>query len=366
MKELQPIPTPIHGRFKQWRAQFLPLAAFLGVGFLTIYLWRGQIPSSSLVGQVELITSSVSSTRPGMLSEFRLEKLQAVKKGEALGKVIVSDPKIVEATLATYRAEIEMLKAGGSPLHNQEQFQVEVEKLRLSWLLQRVELAIGKIKLQQAESEFIRVEKMFKDQIAPEGGASRGGVISYEVARRDRDALKTEVEEKQKIVDELGARFPSFLTRVENPGSTNSPLVAAIAIQEEKLKQTELELSPVTVFAPDDGVISTILKKNGETVLANEPILSIVNTNSLRIIGFLRAPMNTRPTIGQKVMVQPRSTTRLRMEAIILRVGSHLEVVPPAFLPFPEKMTETGLPLVILKPAGLDCLPGEFVDMILK
>ncbi|MDB6053729.1 MAG: hypothetical protein JWN25_1252 [Verrucomicrobiales bacterium] len=366
MQKDQPIPTPIQGRFKQARQQFLPVIVFVCVSLVTVYLWKAEVPQGNLVGQVELVTSSVSSVRPGLLSGFRVEKLQAVKKGEALGQVIVADPKIMAATLATFRGEIEMLRAGGSPMQNQERIMVEVERLRLGWMQQRVDLAINKVKLQQAESEFVRVEKMFKEQIAPEGGASRGGVISYEVARRDRDALKIEVTEKEKIVEEFGTKISSFIASSNHSTSTNSPLDTAIAIQDDKLKLAEAELSPVTLFSPDDGVISIILKRNGETVTANEPILSIVNTNSQRIIGYLRAPFNSRPSSGQKVMIQPRNARRLQMEAIILRVGSHFEILTPEFLPFPDKRTESGLPVIISKPAELDCLPGEFVDVVLK
>src|SRR5436190_19670473 len=99
---------------------------------------------------------------------------------------------------------------------------------------------------------------------------------------------------------------------------STTPLIAAIAVQEAKLRQMEAELSPIILRAPMDGTVTMIYCRAGEAVTAGQPIASIATLNPVRIVGYMRPPILQEPAAGMKVQVRTRG---LRREVGMARVG---------------------------------------------
>jgi multidrug resistance efflux pump len=147
---------------------------------------------------------------------------------------------------------------------------------------------------------------------------------------------------------------------------SNESLHAAIAVQESKLRLTELELSPVPLKAPIDGIVNGILHRPGEAVGAGQTIVTIATLNPVRIVGYLRPPVVVDPKPGMEVRIRTRTLRRQFGTAKIMEVGSQLENVPvPLLGQVKVPNAELGLPIDISMPPNLPIRAGELVDITL-
>jgi multidrug resistance efflux pump len=354
------IPIPLPQRWRNARQQILPALVFVSALGLVGLLWKDHTASRVMIGQAEPVLSNVSCYKPGVLAELNVTRFQKVKAGDPIGKIMVADPKILTSSLAVIQAEIESLRANMRPVAFQQHNAMNYDQLRLDWMKQRTQLAAARVNLELAGTEFRRTDELFKDKIVAER--------VYDQAKAGRDRLKSEVENLTNLVDEGEKNIQMLQLTNSNELSKVSidPLRAAIAVQESKLHLTEAELSPITVYAPIDGIISTIFHRAGESVTPGQPIVSVATLNPVRIVGYLRPPISDEPKPGMEVEVRTRGLPRTVGLAHIVEVGTQLEAVPAILLgPMKLANTELGLPVEINLPASLKIRAGELVDIVL-
>jgi HlyD family secretion protein len=352
------IPIPLARRWLDARQRVLP-GLVLGATLCVIsVLWKDHVASPTLVGQAEPVLADVSCQKPGVLAELSVTRFQKVKAGDSVGQVMVAEPRILESSLAVIRAEIEMLRVNMEPIATQQHNAMDYTRVRLEWMRQRADLASARVNLQLAESELRRTEALFKEKIISQQ--------SLDQAKAAYEALQQQVEELTRLVAEGNQNFKTLqltnaadITRI-----SEDPLRAAIAVQESKLRLTEAELSPITLRAPIDGIVTTIFHRPGETVIAGQPIVALATLNPVRIVGYLRPPLPAMPKVGTHVEVRTRSLQREVGSAQIVAVGTQLESIPATLLgPLKPAYLELGLPIDISLPASLKILPGELVDL---
>src|SRR6266516_4475526 len=273
MNSLSVIPTPLAQRWREFRFPIVPILVFLGLLLVLTVMWRQYVSPPMLVGQVEPMTAYVTSPKPGTLAQLNLARMQRVKAGDPVGQVITTDPKVLTSSLAVIQAEIQLLRVNLQPIIDQQRYAINYDLIRLDWLSQRVDLATARVKLQLAENDLRRTTELFRDNIVSEK--------VFDQMKSARDKLQTEVEERSKIVAELEENLQSLRIR-EDPGeSSQKPpgprevLQASIAVQESKLRLTEAELSPVTLRAPMDGMVSVINHRSGEAIIAGEAVVTL-------------------------------------------------------------------------------------------
>ena len=354
------IPVPLPQRWHEARIRVLPVLVFAGVLAAAAMLWKNHIAAPGMVGQAEPVLANVSCYKPGVLSELSVNRFQRVKLGDPIGRVMITDPKILLASLAVFQSEIAMLQATMSPIADRQRVAMNYDQLRLNWLRQRAQLAAARAGLQYADSEYRRMETLFKDKIVAER--------SYEQARAARDKLQDEVNELTKLVAECETHFQELqvTNAAELSKVSTDPLVAAIAVQESKLRQTEAELSPILVKAPMDGIVTAIFHRAGEAVTPGQPIVAIATLDPVRIVGYLRPPISHEPKVGMKVCVRTRGLRPETGSATIMEVGTQFEPVPPALLgPVNFANIVQGLPIDISLPSNLKIRAGELVDITL-
>lgn len=356
-----PIPIPLGQRWRELRMRVLPAVIFAAAAAAVALLWKDHVASQAMLGQAEPVLANVSSYKAGVLAELTVTRFQKVKAGDVLGKVMITDPKILASSLAVIQAEIDALQAGMRPVMVQQQNAMDYDRLRLDWMRQRTQLATARVNLDLADTEFHRMQELFKDQIV----AQR----VFDQAKASRDRLQNEVESLAKIVEEGEANFKTLqLTNgAEISKVSSDPLRAAIAVQESKLHLTEAELSPVTLQAPIDGLVTTIFHRAGEAVVPGQPILAVATLNPVRIVAYARAPLITEPKPGMTVEIRTRGLPATSTRAKVVEVGTQMEPVPPTLLgPVHFANTELGLPVDISLPPGLKIRAGEVVDVVLK
>jgi multidrug resistance efflux pump len=354
------IPIPPRYRWQSFRLRVLPLIV-LGLAFgASALLWRGQVSAPTIYGQAEPVVSDVSSYQPGIVAELTVTRFQRVKAGDPVGKMLVTEPNILASSLAVIQSEIDLLRSEMKPVLSQQRNAIDYNQLRLDWMRQRTQLATARVNLQLAEGEYRRMDELFKEQIV--------SARVFDQAKAGRDRLRQEVDELTAVVS-TGERSIQQLqpTNTTEIGKvSDEPLRAAINVQEAKLRLTEAELSPRPLKAPIDGIVTMVYHRAGEAVTAGQPILAISTLEPVRIVGYLRPPVETEPKPGTQVEVRTRSVRRTVGKAEVLQVGSQYEVIPATLLgPIKFSNLELGLPVNISLPANMKIRAGELVELTL-
>jgi multidrug resistance efflux pump len=360
MDRLPPIPTPAGQRWREFRVGVVPMVAFAATAAAVLVLWQQNVAAPNLVGEVEPIQSSVSSPKAGKLSQLNVTRLQRVKAGDIIAQIITTDPQILQSSLAVIQAEIQLLRMNLEPVLGQQRFALTFDRLRLDWMEQRVQLVTSRVRLELADADYRRAQELFRDKI-----------VSQQVldqARTTKQSLQVEVEERGKLVAEQedklktlgltdnGSAFPK-------EAKPEDVMQASLKVQEEKLRLTEAELSPITLVVPIDGSVSAIHHRSGEAVVAGEPIVTLVASSSDHIVGYLRQPFAFELKVGMQVEVRPRSSSRCVGHAQIIEIGAHMENVSTALAIAGNHTHDVGVPVLVSLPPTQKLLPGELVDL---
>lgn len=355
MSDLAPIPIPAEQRWQNFRMQALPVLVFCILIGVLFFLWSSEVNPPAFRGMVEAKQIEVSSPSSGSLTQLSVQRFQRVVAGEPLAKIITTDPKIIEAQLAVISAEVNLLQARLEADINRNA--VDYEQLRLDWMQQKVSLATSRVNLQLAENELTRIRRLMPSGVASEQ--------ELDVAQTTRDSLRVEVEEKQKLI----AQTEAALQRIESElgqgeaESRRDPLLAAIEVQSQRIRLTEAEMSPITLKAPIEGMVSVVHRHSGENLSAGDPILVISSSESVGIVGYVPQPFPFEPAEEMEILVRTTTVPRQEAKATILRVGVQLEEIP-AGLRIPGSPSILGLPVFISLPTQLSVMPREHLELI--
>lgn len=370
---VDPIPTPPSLRWREFRHTLLPSLVFTAVLAVCAVIWSKYVTAPTLVGEVEFVRANVVSTQPGRLARLAVVQFAPVRAGDLIAEVMVTDPKLIESTLAVIRAEVQVLIASSSTALDVERGRVDYQRLRLEWLDQRALLATARVRLQYAQSELDRLTRLYQVQ----GQATIATRQDYEIAVRDQAELEQEVAARERIVREVESGLQGLKQLADSASPGTELQKAAINLQEQQLRKAESELGPVILSAPIDGTVGVVFRQSGENVLAGEPIVTIVSENSSRILSYAIPPTQA-PVVGASVEVIARTAKRERALGKITHVAGHMDIVQPTlFNPINSnarglgnqqlspgtRPIELGIPVAISMPVGLHLRPGELVDL---
>ena len=363
MEKLPPIPSPPGTVWREFRVRGLPVVVFLLVLSVTVVTWRNYIGPSTLVGEVESIRASVGAPQAGRVVQLSVHAMERVSKGQVLGMVATADPRVLQANLAVIRARIELLRTSPVPELRIENNRVNYEGLRLTWMQNRVNLAIARSKLFFVEGEYKRAQELFNQP-----GSGLVSQSQLDQAKSNLDSVRAQIAEQTKVIEETDAAVAA-VRPAALPSSTNgepSAVRAAAFVEEKNIELAEAQLAPVPLLSPIDGIISAVLHREGESIPAGEPVLTVSALSADRIIAFIRQPLNFEARKDLPVEVRARSVHRTLGTGRILAVGTQLEPILGQLLPIRPgggSTVEYGLPILVSIPPGLKILPGEIVDL---
>lgn len=349
------IPVPLSRRLHALRMKIVPVMVFAAAVMMAVMLWRDAVSPAMLTGEVLSAKSSVNSPVGAQIVRLNARTLDHVKAGDVLAELRPTDPR---QTLDLLSSELSLLRIEADSGSDQLRQDVSYERLRLAWLEQKVALATAQVRVKFAEIELQRTNNL----AAAEAVSQR----DLRLAQQTKEAADTEVGERRKLVDDLGAQI-EHLKREEAEQATRAPdrLQQALVDFEERLRQIEQNHSVVTLHAPMDGQITAVLRGVGENVTEGEPLVLITAAQPERIIGYLRHPLPLEPQPGQRVEVRTHSREHQRDEAVVTRVGVHFEpIINPALHPAPTP--EVGVPVEVSLPPRLHLRPGEIVSLVVR
>jgi multidrug resistance efflux pump len=141
---------------------------------------------------------------------------------------------------------------------------------------------------------------------------------------------------------------------------TLAPLQQAIEVQQQRIKELEIEGKALVLHSPLNGIISQILCRPGETVMPGEPIITIAEKEPTLIVAYL--PESRVNNIPKTVEIIKSSNPPRIARSSIIRIGPSVETKPEMYWRNPN-VPERGRACVIAVSPELELIPGERVGI---
>jgi multidrug resistance efflux pump len=363
MQQLSVIPTPPGQKWREFRVRFLPIVVFSGTILAIFFLWTGYISPPTLVAQVEPLIAEVKSFDDGVLTNLFVERYQAVKAGDPIAAVISSENRRLDAQLQLLRSQISLAQLQLGTLVDRDRLAFDYHGLKTDVMRQQTELEIAKAQLPAAEFEMNRARQLREGSIVSEAEFLRLASV-YESLQAQIKQLSSNVVFLEKQLESSRA-LGEFRSNTETAEAVQKSL---LQMQEQNRKLEQIQTEPIVLRAPIDGIVSTIHRRAGETLMAGELIVTISAQGSERLVGYLSQPLPFNPEVGMPVRLRTRSGRRAEADSVIARIGSQFEVITNVALIHPSMPPQLGLPLAITIPASLQPIvrPGEVIDVTLR
>ena len=354
MKALTPIPIPAAVRWREFRTRLLPLLVVTGLVGTIAFLWRNHAGPATLQGVGEGVRSNVTAPQIVQIQEWLVEPYTVVAAGTPLVVVVPADAR---ADFDRLRSQMEIEQMRSQPSLAEDNA-MNFERVRIEQLKTKSELAIARVKLEQAERNVARNTALYKEKLVSQD--------LYELELNVRDALKAEVDEKARSTAQIDQRLENLRSIGEpasGPAKENNGLLARM----EKLQQAAAKnLEPQTLVAPIAGMVSVPLRQTGEFVPAGEPLLTISSARAEHVVAYLRQPYRFDPQVGMTAQVTTRTGQRQAFMSQIAKVGAQVEVLTNALAMMrPGQLVDMALPVIVPVPSGVNIRPGEIVDILI-
>lgn len=359
-RDLQPIPIPLKRRLHEFRVAQAPALTFLVLAGAIWWMWVRYVHPATIIGEVEPVRAHIISLVAGTLQELKVDILQPVTNGQELAVLTALEADPLNAEIIAIEAELRLMKRRMDL--DKTRNLGDYARLRAAWLAEKLELDLVRIRLREAESEYGRVEKLFEKRIVGRG-LSLGGNPGLDVARRDRDALRSEVASRERATADLEASLERIravgLAEVEaaDPG-----IEEAIRAQRARIDYLQ---RPVVLRSSIDGFVSAVSNHPGERVSAGVPILVVSGRKSDRILAWVRPPVTVRPRAGDVLEVRGMAMGQAAFKATVVEVGAQMEPISATLLPPSAAVdrVEVGLPLMVKAEEVSSLIPGEAVQL---
>lgn len=351
-----PIPTPLAERWREFRIMVLPLMVFLVVLAACGLLWSGAAVNSGVAGIAEGLRSAVTAPRAATVQSILVKPYQLVKAGDPVAIVLPVDPG---AELDMLQSELTLARLGLQPSLGDENV-MNFERIRVELWRTKSELAIARVNLERAANQARRDAPLFHDKLLSED--------LYDLSLKTRDAFAAEVFEKSNAVAQTEQRLGELQAFGRPQDSlTNSVLATTLNRLNAMRQQIATNWMPVTLRAPISGMISSVAHQPGENALEGEPIVTINAAQADRVIGYLRQPYPIEPQIGMEVVMTTRERKSRRLTGAVTQVGAQMEIITNSLAQVRiGALVDSGLPVAISLPPGINLRPGEIVDLTFR
>lgn len=378
------IKTPLKQHLLRFRLGALPLIAFFGSVFLTLWLWERQANTGTVVGEIAAqqveVPLAVSGTLISPDGNY-WQLFDSVQKGQVIARL---DDKHLQAQLKTIDAETQRLiaeiEAARANLELDrlgitQDGQREYVQLQFELADRRLDLVRQLAVANEAKAELKSLEARLQ-QLSPIQGFVDATQVNE--LRTTRDVVKARIDAANAVVKEIQSQGAELKSRVENYERVEipdvverilAPIRASIQAQESRMHEVALQLEDLVVVAPTDGVITAIHHLPGQYVTAGTSILTISRPDSSYVISYVRERQMSGLYEGMNVAL------RLRNDPAAQEYTSTVETIGPQVQPVPPKQLidqaspEWATPVKIPIPPELrqkSIRPGQMVQVIFR
>ncbi|MHC4579905.1 MAG: HlyD family secretion protein [Planctomycetota bacterium] len=375
------------------RLHLLPILVWLGALACVIGLFSRRSQRFEVLGMAQGQRHQVASATVGRITSVSVRLFEKVEKGQPLAvlNTVLEDEQPrsqLQAQLDTVLSEIEHLTAQLVPtqdslsaeksdrqttrISDARRFSVDVENARLEILRLQAVIETDRITLDDLALDVRVAEKLVAEQaLAP---------FELQKAEAQYNALAKKIEENQNLLTQANTALEQSLKRRDEyvqhqpyHRSVDSALEVirkAITVQEKRVDElvTQLEhmdrRKALELKAPIDGVISEILHRQTEVVLAGEPILTIADGEITDVIAYAGSGLMDKVQEGMAVeLIKTSEPAKVEIESSeVTYVGPVVEQMPPQLWLNPN-VPQWGRPFLIKAPAVMKLTAGETVGV---
>ncbi len=179
-------------------------------------------------------------------------------------------------------------------------------------------IAVGEVKLQQATTEYNRNKNLFADQA---------------ITQKQLDDTKYNFESAQKLLENNKNELAAAKSKIPVLESVINKNEALLKVKSAKINETKLKISYTKIYAPASGKIG---KKNitlGQFVQAGTPFFSIVNDSIYWVTANFKENQISNFYVGKQVDLRidafPDEKITGTIESISDATGAKFALLPP-------------------------------------
>ena len=128
------------------------------------------------------------------------------------------------------------------------------------------------------------------------------------------------------------------------------------------MSQVKAKRQPLVLTSPIDGMVNLVQKGPGEAVLAGEPILTIAERRTSRIIAYVDENQMSQVKEGMAVRLIKGDNRGQIINSQVVSLGPNIELMPQRLWRNPT-VQQWGRPVMIKNPPALNLLPGQTVGI---
>jgi len=373
------VAIPLLRQIRLMRQRFLPFIVWCVALSSVAVLWKRSAVRIDAVGTVELREIAVAPLVDGTVQTMSVDWFDQV---EADATVALMDDTLVKAELITAQAELFHLRATLDAERDKLQLlaaerQPDEHNMRRRFILNEEEARLDYIdRVSRQETNKLTVERL-KIQLDRQKLLLDKNIIdqaTYDDTRLLHESVKTELEENEKAIELASLRVEETMQRrkeheqqmtsVDTP-VLMQPLIENIRVQENRIAQIRERRKLLVLKAPLAGRVSRIFHRTGETVLSGDPLLSITDARSERVLAYVDEGNARNIRVGDSVVVSSRDRSKRYASAKILRVNSKIEEFPIRLRRNPY-LPQWGLSILVGNIPGDRFYPGEVLRLRIK
>lgn len=370
--------TSMSIRCKRMARKYGAVLVWVGVAAGLFALVQRQPQYATTPGVAELVQISVAPTVNGVIHELTVDLLDDVRPGQTIAvmddSLIRAEQATAEAELARLRAQLEANKEELRTSSAQEQRKGMDERRRFAMNEEQSRLDHLQLVAQQesdtVELERLRLVMQREETLIAQKMTTRE---SYDDARLRYEALHKKVQENEMAIA-AAARMCKEAQERQNtlqdlPADLDlerilEPVRKAIAVQEAHLVEMQQHRKGLVLVSPGAGQVVSVLKRDGESVMAGEAVVTLRLANTLRVVAYVNEKTLCDVAVGAHARLFSRYRPQLSTEAEVVRVGAQIEALPPRFQANPS-VKEFGLPILLSSLKDQVFYPGECVNVAL-
>jgi multidrug resistance efflux pump len=273
-----------------WRTGIIALAvATAGILSVLYYRHSERYPSTD-DAYVDADVVGIVAQVAGPVVNLPIEDNQAVRAGDLLFEI---DPRPFRIAVEKARAELE--ETGD-----------DVSALAEAVTSAEAGVHYRQAQLRLAETQWKRVEPLAKI-----------GAIPFQ----DHDKAVAGLDEARAGVIDAKAKLAQALDNLGAADQNNPQLRGALA----QLEYAELQLSYATVVAPVNGFVTDLALSLGSYASVGSPMLSLVNTDSWRVVAYYKETQLEHIRAGQPSRIFLPAYPGARFEALVQGIGWGVE-----------------------------------------
>lgn len=265
-------------------------------------------------GKVRAEVIQIAPRLSGLLVRAPIKDNQLVKQGDFLFEI---DPRPFKEAVDQARANLDKTRDDINAL----QSQVTAAKASVDQYQSQTEQAKIEVEGYETNAEQLRADFERAQQLVASGTISKqvydARYAAYQISTDKLNRAKFRLIEATAALAQANAQLARAVAALGAPGEDNAQLRAAQAV----LKTAELNLEFTQVKAPVDGYVTNLQLKVGDSVVAHQPVVALININSFYVHAFFRETFVGNIQAGDRAVVTLMSYPDHPLEGRVDSVG---------------------------------------------